>query len=490
MIEQVELEAMSGAELLDHVSDLALTQRRAEVALLRAAAQHAFLHNPDSLDPAVTKMNGGERVKRFGGHGTPLVREFAAAEFGARCGLSSYAGRELIGDALDMLWRTPVLWRRVQALEVKASYARYVTKRTRDLSMEQAMYVDSRVAEAADGRVTWTRFQELVEAAIIAADPVAAKEREEQAARRQFARATASDEHGIRGFYIRANFAIIARLEAMVAFFADALAALGDASSVDERRVKAVLILANPQQAIELLAAFAAWKDRPADPPVPTDDDPADEPAANPDQEPADEPADEKPTGEKPVVDWSKLLPAVVVYLHLYGGQDTEEIARAEGVGPVTEAWVRRHLGAQARFKITPVLDLAGQAPVDAYEIPDRHRKAVHLITPADTFPFSTCTSRKMQVDHTVPYDHTKGPGSGQSRVGNYGPMTTTHHRIKTHGRWQVQQPFPGIYVWRDPHGAFYLVDHTGTRRINQDQARARSESRLETYLGTIIRAA
>jgi hypothetical protein len=44
--------------------------------------------------------------------------------------------------------------------------------------------------------------------------------------------------------------------------------------------------------------------------------------------------------------------------------------------------------------------------------------------------------------------------------------MPTSHHRIKTHGRWDVQQPFPGIYLWRDPHGAFYLVDHTGTRRI------------------------
>jgi hypothetical protein len=51
--------------------------------------------------------------------------------------------------------------------------------------------------------------------------------------------------------------------------------------------------------------------------------------------------------------------------------------------------------------------------------------------------------------------------------VGNYGPMTTSHHRIKTHGRWQVQQPFPGIYLWRDPHGAFCLVDHTGTRRLS-----------------------
>ena len=50
--------------------------------------------------------------------------------------------------------------------------------------------------------------------------------------------------------------------------------------------------------------------------------------------------------------------------------------------------------------------------------------------------------------------------------------MTVTHHRIKTHGGWDVQQPFPGIYLWRDPHGGFYLVDHTGTRRLhgNNDQ--------------------
>jgi hypothetical protein len=82
-------------------------------------------------------------------------------------------------------------------------------------------------------------------------------------------------------------------------------------------------------------------------------------------------------------------------------------------------------------------------------------------MTPADTFPFATCTSRQMQIDHTVPYDE-----GGESAVGNYGPMTVSHHRIKTHGRWQVQQPFPGIYLWRDPHGGFYVVDHTGTRRL------------------------
>ena len=83
-------------------------------------------------------------------------------------------------------------------------------------------------------------------------------------------------------------------------------------------------------------------------------------------------------------------------------------------------------------------------------------------MTPADTFPFASSTSRSMQVDHTIPH----GQG-GLTGVGNYGPMTTFHHRIKTHAAgWRVQQPFPGIYLWRDPHGGFYLVDHTGTRRL------------------------
>ena len=56
--------------------------------------------------------------------------------------------------------------------------------------------------------------------------------------------------------------------------------------------------------------------------------------------------------------------------------------------------------------------------------------------------------------------------------MGNYGPLGRFHHRIKTHGRWQVAQPFDGIYVWRDPHGHFYLVDHTGTRKVTPPAGR------------------
>ena len=241
----------------------------------------------------------------------------------------------------------------------------------------------------------------------------------------------------MRGFYIRAPFAVIARLDATVAYLAEALRPLGDTPRCDERRVKAVLILANPAQATELLAAYAAWKDRPADPPMPPEHDADATPDTRPTRPATGRTGRGPPTdGEKPTSTGPSCCPRWCSTCHLYGGLDTDGVARVEGMGPVTESWIRHHLGEQARFRITPVLDLAGQAPVDSYEIPDRHRQAVHLMTPADIFPFSPNLTRSKDIDHTVPFDHgAAAEGSGQSRVGNYGPMTKFHHRIKTHGR-------------------------------------------------------
>ncbi|MCW2844002.1 MAG: hypothetical protein JWN22_1918 [Nocardioides sp.] len=444
MNEVPQIDELDEAEILDRLDDLHRTRRRAEVEVLRLAVRFAVLHDEHTLDPARSALPGRERAVRFGGEGTPLVTEFCAAELGARLQLTPWAARVLMADALDLNHRLPQLWRRVEALEVKESYARHVARRTRDLTPEQAAYVDSRVVEAADGRIPWSRFEALVEGAVAAADPEAAAERERRARRDQHANPTRSTEDGMRGFHIRAPFPVIARLDATIAHLADALAALGDDTTLDERRVLAVLILANPHQAVQLLQEYAAWR------------------AA----QPAETGGDGGPP-EAPTIDPATLLPAVMLFVHMYAGPEPTGIARVEGVGPVTQTWVRDLLGPQAQFTIQPVLDIEGQAPVDAYDIPDRHRQAVHLRTPADTFPFASNTSRKQQIDHTVPYQHGADRPGGQSRLGNYGPMTAFHHRIKTFGRWTVKQPFPGLYLWRDPHGAVYLVDHTGTRRVD-----------------------
>ena len=110
------------------------------------------------------------------------------------------------------------------------------------------------------------------------------------------------------------------------------------------------------------------------------------------------------------------------------------------------------------------MIDLNQQAPVDGYEIPDRLRQAVHLAMPTDVFPYATNKTRHKDIDHTIPYTDTGPPG--QTGIGNLAPITRRHHRIKTHSRWKVKQPFPGILIWQSPHGAHYLVDNTGTRPI------------------------
>ena len=114
------------------------------------------------------------------------------------------------------------------------------------------------------------------------------------------------------------------------------------------------------------------------------------------------------------------------------------------------------------------MIDLKDQVPVDAYEIPDRLREATQLRSPVDVFPYATNTSRRRDLDHTIPWrppdrDGLPGP-PGQTRLDNLAPLTRLHHRIKTHSTWRVAQPFNGVFVWRSPHGHHFLVDHTGTR--------------------------
>ena len=410
---------MGEDDVLAFAGERAQTIRRAESDLLRIAYQWAITHHPDRLDPAEADRPGRERARRLGGDGTPQVTEFAAAEFGARIGLSPFAAAQLIADALDLHHRLPQLWARVQAGEVRASYARHVCKTTRDLTQQEAAYVDAEVAESADGRIPWSRFETLVEGKVAAAAPQTARAKEEQAAKATFAKKLRGQAHGMAHgmatWMVRADTATIDAIDAAATARAEALKESMPDADDDQRRVHAVLLMA---------------------------------------------------TGAPDDTDLHDLLPTVQLYLHTYlgpdrGTQDSQGVARLEGHGPLTEAWIPRVLGPTAKFNIQPVLDLAGQAPVDSYEIPARHRQAVHLITPADTFPYATSLSSKKQVDHTIPFDQ-----GGASGIGNYGPMTTSHHRIKTHGGWQVQQPFPGIYLWRDPHGAYYLVDHTGTRRL------------------------
>jgi hypothetical protein len=404
-------------ELLVLAGERAERIRADKTDLLRIAYRIGVIHNVDGLGPD-RDLPGRERAKRLGGEGTPEVLEFAAAELAARTGVTTYRAEQQIGYAMDLHHRTPDLWAQVEAKEVDPDYACLVAKKTRGLGPEHAAWVAGQVARSAAGRVPWTRFEKQVDAAVAKADVEATREKEERAARSPYARKCRDEADGMAALLARGPSPAVDQMDATLESYGRAIAEDFPDLSPEELRFKALQLLLTPAS----------------------------------DHDPRTALADH--------------APVVHLYVHVYAGseaQPSEGIARLEDHGPVTEAWVEA-LGPHCRFKVQPVLDIAGMAPVDAYEIPDRHRQAVQILTPADTFPYGTNLTRNKQVDHTRPWKADGPPG--QSGIGNYGPMTTPHHRIKTHGRWQVQQPFPGIYLWRDAFGATYLVDNNGTRTL------------------------
>jgi hypothetical protein len=147
-------------------------------------------------------------------------------------------------------------------------------------------------------------------------------------------------------------------------------------------------------------------------------------------------------------------------------------VARVEEVGPVLLSRLRLVLGDRCTINVKPVIDLpAGHIAVDSYEIPASLREQILLRYPADVFPYAAAVSRRIDLDHTIPYlDPDEGGPPGQTRIGNLGPHVRRNHRLKTHGNWQVRQPETGIWLWRSPHRRIYLINATGTHPLGDTE--------------------
>lgn len=647
------LAELGTGDVLAAFGELRQTRDETERLVLRLAAHYADRHSTDNRPAdAGARLPGTEQPVTVAGAGAPRVWEFCFAELAAALHTTTHAARRLVGDAVEARHRLPGLWAGLAAGHVLAWRVRKVAQATRDLTVEQAGFVDAEVLAAAGDAVPAGRFFTILEGLVVAADPDAAAAREEAATAERFARVGQSNRHGTKTLYVRSPAAVMTRMDASIAYVAQVLRALGDTASEDHRRVKALLILMNPFQAAGLLQAYATHQQRargddtergeqddgdpdpdstrnaaarrnaassegrdddrpdpsagagnesacgdgrtssesragssqgsgvpaagngpappapaagwwPFDEALPLPEDPPDgDPDENlppPPPDPADggprrapgllarfstpfHPADVPPCGCRGgtwIPAMRDLMPRVTLYLHGYlgtfptgttgrasstggtggpgadtaggtaaatrdgaeqasalrsesGGGDAagvefaRPVIRWEDEGPITPRYLRELLGPHCRFTIKPVVDPAGTAPVDSYEIPARHREALHLRTPADVFPFAPNTSRRKQIDHTRPYRHQDVGGTGQTGLGNLGGMTTYHHRVKTHAAgWSLTQPFPGTYLWRSPHGGLYLVDHTGTHQVRGP----RNSAGYDTAMGRVSTA-
>ena len=457
-----------------------------ECRLVELAAHWADLHHPDSQAPAEKTLPGAEQGRQLGGDGTPEVLEFCAAEFGAQMQTGYVSARSLMADALDLRHRHPELWQLILTGAVPSWKARKVAQATRHLSQSSAMHVDAAVARAITG-LPWARFETLLAAKIIEADPHAAEEQAKIWEAERFVRAGRRNQSGLKMLIAKANAGDVIWFMATVNRIAEILQLQGDWSSADVRRSKAIGILAQPAQALQLLWEFrnqqrpAAESQQPDEPIHNEPKAPFDISTAAPDADVIDhEPTDASEGGliiQPSGVEVGKLRPKVMLQVHfsqetLASYQDGTSrfgggVGRFEGVGPVALGQVRRFLAdTGCDVRVQAVIDPDNSTPVDSYEIPRRIREAMFLRMPASCFPYATTTGR-LELDHTKAYrPPIRGGPPGQTGIHGLGPLIRFEHRVKTHGRWQVRQPESGVWIWRSPRRAHYLVTNTGTHDL------------------------
>ena len=440
---------------------------RAEAEQLVLAAHWADLHDPAGLSPVTTEAEArrrrwdGEYGVQPGGEGTPEVLALCFAELGVVLQTSAGGAKHLVGDALDLRHRLPLLWGEVQAGRVRGWKARKVAQATRHLPRLVMAEVDAGLAGLLTS-LPWSRFEAVLGATVMRADPMGAGFAEAEAASRRFVSLGRDGGPGLKTLIARGEVLDILTFLAAVNRVADLLGLEGDRDSMEVRRSRAVGLLGQPDRALALLSRHQGDEHTPD---------------AEPEPEPDDEPEPDEP-GRRSLDLTHPQVPRkggvaqvrVQLYVHLTDaalkGEDPEAVCRVEGVGPVTVGSVREWLRkADARVTVRPVT-VPGQAvPVDGYEIPHAVREAVLLRNPASVFPWSWCTDRRaIQLDHVKAYlAMVRGGPPGQTRPANLAPLIGTEHQRKTSRRWQQRTPAPGVFVWRSPHGWVELVTNQGT---------------------------
>ena len=123
-------------------------------------------HPPESIGEEATWITpAGDTGIPIAGEGAPLVAEFCIAEFALAIGRSTDAGRSVVADAVELKYRLPRVWARVQSGDLEPWRARRIAQETLGLTREAAAFVDAQVAPFAH-RIGIAALERLVAEAI------------------------------------------------------------------------------------------------------------------------------------------------------------------------------------------------------------------------------------------------------------------------------------------------------------------------------------
>ncbi|MFF1816523.1 hypothetical protein ACFVWG_04460 [Kribbella sp. NPDC058245] len=250
-----DLTLLATPDLLESAAGQRALSHRADARVLEHALVYADRFHPDSCASRAGRRSfeGRERGVVLGGEGCPEILEFAIGEFAVVLGVSPGVGRGIIGDALALRHRFPLIWAKVLSGEATPWKACRIVRDCLALSEEAAQYVDGRVADLID-TITPYRLDKIVKAAKMHADPDGARAEAAAKVRERGVFVGRSDEHGTKTIYIRTSVGAATRFDAVIDALGDAQQTLGDTRSLQFRRAEAVGILADPVFAQELLA--------------------------------------------------------------------------------------------------------------------------------------------------------------------------------------------------------------------------------------------
>ncbi|MFT3871178.1 MAG: HNH endonuclease signature motif containing protein [Nocardioides sp.] len=422
--------------------------RHAELAatarVLADAVEWAGMHEVPAGDGDVFSWCGNSIP--LAGEGAPEIAEHAVAEFATVLGVSTDAGRALVGQALELAYRLPETWKGVQALSIPAWVGRRVADHTIALSQEAAGFVDRQVAAVA-GKIGPVQLDRLITEARarFMAETLPADEYDCPDRRHVSIDADRVSFDGTVEIRAEVDLPDALDLDQALAVTAGQLKNLGSIESLDARRAAALGEIARNQLALT----------------YPTDPTGRAEPTADA----LDEAQPVGTRAETPTRRPGRQSRPVTLFLHL----SDEAVASAGGVGrcentrtPISIEAIRDWCGnPDTVVTIRPVLDLEDHVHVEAYEVPDRLQAQVDQRDLTCVFPWCTRPARGCDHDHVIPH-----AGGGTTCSCNLAALCRRHHRLKTHTPWRYVMPEPGLYVWTSPHGYVFLRDHTGTTDV------------------------
>jgi len=322
-MELLERIATDGAELQAVLADPTSPafdrfQAGVELANLAEAAQAAAaleMADAEGWDTHDDYDEYERRLVRVGSDGTPLVDEFLPSEVAATMGVSVGTATLYLRDVVNLRYRHPNTWAIIQDGELPVWRGRQIALSCCHLTKDQGLAVDLALKPLL-GRFGWNRVNACMKATILELDPP------QQRPEHRFVHRYRSD-NPVTGFIdasVDRSDAIL--IDNTVGRIAEILARNGDSDDRDHRRAKALGILANPQQALNLLTG-------------------ANQPVTHPTSQ-------------------------VFVHIHQESLTNQAGLVRIETEGPALVEHLAQILG-HNQIKLTPVIHLDHDSPIDAY---------------------------------------------------------------------------------------------------------------------------